>query len=45
MSIILAVVVLLAIDVYLVQRTGGHIPKWLAKKYAEYQQSKDKKQD
>ncbi|MFL7033191.1 hypothetical protein BCS71_07440 [Vibrio lentus] len=41
MGTISGLVVLAAIDWYLVRKTGFHIPQWISRKYAEHLQGKE----
>ncbi|MDN3630681.1 hypothetical protein [Vibrio lentus] len=41
MGTIIGLVVLAAIDWYLVRKTGFHIHQWISRKYAEHLQGKE----
>ncbi|GGK26366.1 hypothetical protein [Aliivibrio fischeri] len=42
MGTVIGLLILIAIDWYLLRKTGFHIHKLISKKYAEYLQSKEK---
>lgn len=42
MGTVIGLLILIAIDWYLLRKTGLHIHKFISKKYAEYLQSKEK---
>ncbi|OCH46834.1 hypothetical protein A6E02_09630 [Aliivibrio fischeri] len=42
MGTVIGLLILIAIDWYLLRKTGLHIHKFISKKYVEYLQSKEK---